>query len=330
MYQKEREIAIKAVTRAADLCIHVREDMVTTDAIAKRDKSPVTVADFGAQAIICEILSRHFPDDTIVGEEDSSALQNPANAATLVKIVDYVQEFYPTATEDDICEWIDVGDANVTERYWTVDPIDGTKGFLRNDQYAVALALVENGKVKVGALACPALPLDMDNPESPLGSVFIAVKGEGATVAPLHSNTFEPIRVSDRKALSDIRFVESVEAKHGNQPLQKAVAEAVGIIQPSLRMDSQAKYGAVARGDAALYLRLPSADTPKYCENIWDHAAGCLIVQEAGGKVTDMHGENLDFATDYRMCSRKGVIVSNGVLHQQVLDAIKEGISIVE
>lgn len=330
MYQKEREIAIKAVTRAADLCIHVRQDMVTPDALAKRDRSPVTVADFGAQAIICEMLSRHFPNDTIVGEESSSALQNPANVATLAKIVDYLQEFYPDASEDDVCDWIDSGDANVAERYWTVDPIDGTKGFLRNDQYAVALALVENGKVKVGALACPALPFDMDDPDGVIGTVLIAVAGEGAVVAPLHSRNFEQIHVSDQKALADIRFVESVESMHGNQPLQKSVAEAVGIVQPSLRMDSQAKYGAVARGDAALYLRLPSPETPNYCENIWDHAAGCLIVEEAGGKVTDMNGQRLDFATDYRMCNCKGVIVSNGTLHQQVLEVIKKGITIVK
>ena len=81
------------------------------------------------------------------------------------------------------------------------------------------------------------------------------------------------------------RFVESVESSHGNPALQSAAARAVDIQTPSLRMDSQAKYAAVARGDAVLYLRLPSADGKCYAEKIWDHATGSLIVEEAGLRI---------------------------------------------
>ena len=59
---------------------------------------------------------------------------------------------------DEICSWIDHGGAvHYRERFWTLDPIDGTKGFLRGEQYAVALALIEGGEVVVAALACPNL-----------------------------------------------------------------------------------------------------------------------------------------------------------------------------
>jgi 3'(2'), 5'-bisphosphate nucleotidase len=104
--------------------------------------------------------------------------------------------------------------------------------------------------------------------------------------------------------------------------LQQAIAQAAGISRPSLRMDSQAKYGAVARGDAALYLRLPSPKSPDYREKIWDHAAGALIIEEAGGRVTDMHGRPLDFASDYKMNHNRGVVASNGLIHEAVLEAL--------
>jgi 3'(2'), 5'-bisphosphate nucleotidase len=321
-YTQEKQVAIEAITRAADLCMAVRADMVGAASLQKDDKSPVTIADFGAQALVCQRLLAAFPQDTIVGEEDSTDLQKPDNAASLAQVTQYVQRFQPDASAEAICRWIDAGNGAVTRRFWTLDPIDGTKGFLRNDQYAVALALIEDGEVKVGALACPALPLNLAEPEDPAGVIFVAVRGQGAAMAPLHSGSFVSIRVTRETDKAGMRFAESVEAAHGDQARQQALAQATGITQPSLRMDSQAKYGVVARGDAALYLRLPSPKSPDYRENIWDHAAGALIVEEAGGRVTDMYGQPLDFASDRKMRNNRGVIVSNGALHATVIEAL--------
>ncbi|NES00990.1 MAG: 3'(2'),5'-bisphosphate nucleotidase, partial [Symploca sp. SIO1B1] len=97
-----------------------------------------------------------------------------------------------------------------------------------------------------------------------------------------------------------------------------------GITTDSLRMDSQAKYGAVASGQAALYLRLPSPKTPNYREKIWDHAAGTIIVEEAGGRVTDMYGQPLNFSLGAKLVDNQGVIVSNGAIHETVLAALRE------
>ncbi len=323
-YSEEKQAAIQAVTRASKLCQAVRAEMASVDSLEKGDRSPVTVADFGSQALICQHLMAAFPYDTIVGEEDSADLQKPENAPRLAQVTEYVQRFRPDATPDEVCRWIDDGKGRVGERFWTLDPIDGTKGFLRDDQYAIALALIEEGQVKVAVLGCPALPLDMDDPDGEIGVLFVAVRGEGTMMAPLNSTSFVPIHVIEQPDETQLRFVESVEASHGNPDLQEAVAKALGFTQAPLRVDSQVKYGAVARGDAALYLRLPSPKSPDYREKIWDHAAGALVVEEAGGCVTDMHGYPLNFAADYRMHDNRGVVVSNGALHMAVIEALTQ------
>lgn len=211
-YLKEKLGAIEAVTKAAALCTQVRSDMVDLNALEKGDKIPVTVADFGAQALVCQHLKAALPNDAIVGEEDSSDLRTEANASQLASVTTYVQMHHPYATSEDICSWIDNGNVSVAERFWTLDPIDGTKGFLRNDQYAIALALIEDGEVKVAALACPALLLSLDVLDAPIGSLFVAVRGEGAKMASLSSDRFEPIQVSQSSNTTDARFVKSVES----------------------------------------------------------------------------------------------------------------------
>jgi 3'(2'), 5'-bisphosphate nucleotidase len=296
--------------------------MVDAAFLQKDDRSPVTIADFGAQALVCQWLAESFPSDVIMAEEDAAELRKREHAALLDQVAHYVRRVEPNATRRAICNWIDIGGNTPAQRYWTLDPIDGTKGFLRNDQYAIALALIEDGQVKVGVLACPALPLDMDAPMSSAGVMFVAVRGEGAYMTPLGGGIVTPIRVAVNG--TGRRFVESVEAAHGNQHLQEDIARVVGITQPALRMDSQAKYGSVARGDAMLYLRLPSPKSPDYRENIWDHAAGSIIVEESGGRVTDMHGTPLDFATSAKMHVNRGVVVSNGVIHDTVIAALSQ------
>ncbi len=131
-----------------------------------------------------------------------------------------------------------------------------------------------------------------------------------------------PIHVARATAGPALRFAESVESTHSDQDRHAVLARAIGLSAPPLRMDSQAKYGALARGDAALYLRLPSPHSPDYREKIWDHAAGSLIVEEAGGRVTDAAGRPLDFAGGRLMSGNRGVVVSNGELHARVLAAL--------
>lgn len=317
-YTKERAVAIAAAAAAGRLCEQVRQT-ISPEAIEKKDKSPVTVADYGAQAVICRALEAEFPTDPIVGEEDAAELRTSEMSDRLAQVTQFVQGVVPDATPAQVNDWIDRGNGEACERFWTLDPIDGTKGFLRKDQYAVALALIENGEIKVGVLACPALKFD----DTDTGLLFVAVRGEGAFMMPMNGGDEQALTVVSPDDTANMRFVESVESGHGDQERQGAIAKAAGITTDSLRMDSQAKYGAVSAGKAALYLRLPSPKYPNYTEKIWDHAAGVIIAEEAGGKATDMYGKTLDFSKGAKLFDNKGVVVSNGVIHDQVIEALQ-------
>jgi 3'(2'), 5'-bisphosphate nucleotidase len=317
-YDRETQVAIAATTLAAKLCQQVRYSR-NPAAIEKFDHSPVTIADFGAQAIVCQALAAAFPEDPIVGEEDATLLRQPAMAEQLALVTRYVQAQIPAATSEEVANWIDRGNGQVGRRYWTLDPIDGTKGFLRGDQYAIALALVEDGDVKVGVMACPALPVAGAAP----GALFVAVRGSGTLQIALESGQSESVQVARSAAEGALRLTESIEAGHGNLSRQRQVAEAIGLTATPVQMDSQAKYGVVARGEAALYLRLPRIQTPDYRENIWDHAAGAIVVEEAGGKVTDIQGQPLDFTAGSKLIHNRGIVASNGTLHAAVLAQLK-------
>ncbi len=322
-YEQEKQVAIAAVTQAAQLCEAVRQGLVP-QAIEKNDKSPVTIADYGAQAIVCQALARAFPSDPVVGEEDTTDLRQPDSVGVLAQVTEQVQRVMPGATDSEVLSAIDHGTGNVAPRYWTLDPIDGTKGFLRGDQYAIALALIEDGDIKVGVLGCPFLSFD-GKFGGETGLLLVAVRGEGTVMMPLAGGQPQRLTVADTGDSDHCRVVESMESGHGDHGQQHAVARTVGITTPSLRMDSQAKYAAVAAGQAVLYLRLPSPKTPNYREKIWDHAAGVIVVEEAGGRVTDMEGKPLDFASAARFPNNPGVVASNGDIHDAVLAALRAG-----
>ncbi|HIE56983.1 MAG TPA: 3'(2'),5'-bisphosphate nucleotidase, partial [Anaerolineales bacterium] len=131
----ELKFVIHAVRQASLLVKQVQAEMVST-ALTKDDRSPVTVADFAAQSLIGCMLEETFPADALIGEEDSAVLQTPAEHQTLERITHFVGQYTSNATPEAVCRWIDRGSASSGSRYWTLDPIDGTKGFLRGDQYA--------------------------------------------------------------------------------------------------------------------------------------------------------------------------------------------------
>ena len=88
-------------------------------------------------------------------------------------------------------------------------------------------------------------------------------------------------------------------------------------------MDSQAKYAVLAAGQGELMLRLLSPDQPKYQEKIWDQAAGSLVLEEAGGCISDLDGKALDFTTGRALCNNRGILASNTHLHASALAALK-------
>lgn len=320
-WERELETALAAVRDAARICRSVQAT-ITPDTLEKKDKSPVTIADFGSQAIVCRVVGDAFPHDTMIAEEDSKELQVLDNQPFLHRIHEEICRQCLEASQDEICRWIDRGGAtDFTHRFWTLDPIDGTKGFLRKEQYAISLALVIDGQIQLGVLGCPNLGLTGVETGTP-GSLFYAIRGQGAFVLPLEG-AGQPVRVqvSSTANPAAARFCESVESGHSAHGASAEIAQRLNITASPIRLDSQAKYAVVARGEADLYLRLPTkAD---YHEMIWDHAGGVIVVEEAGGTVTDVTGKPLDFTHGRTLKENRGVVVSNGKLHDAIIDTVQ-------
>ena len=345
-YQQERYVAELAVQRATLLTQKVFHEKAK-GTLSKDDKSPVTIGDFGAQALIIQAIRKNFPQDEIVAEEEASSLrEDKALSAEIweqvkdIKLSDNESDSLlggPLPSEEKMLEIIDQGKSpgGGKGRIWALDPIDGTKGFLRGGQYAVCLGLIEDGDVKVGAIGCPNLPVDdtatmssgigTDQTDGAgKGVLFSAIKGAGATSRPLTSGALGSSKSISMRPVPDIAqavFCEGVEAGHSAQGDNAAVAQRLGITSPSVRLDSQAKYCSIARGAGDIYLRLPVKKD--YQEKIWDHAAGDIIVREAGGQVTDIYGASLDFSKGRTLAANKGVVAAPKAIQDQVIGAVK-------
>ncbi|XP_041003203.1 SAL1 phosphatase-like isoform X2 [Juglans microcarpa x Juglans regia] len=296
-YDKELAAAKKAASLAGRLCQKVQKALLQSDVQAKSDKSPVTVADYGSQALVSFVLERELPSDSfsLVAEEDSGDLRKESGQETLQRITKLVNDTIvndgsfsvPTLTTEDVLMAIDSGksDGGSHGRHWVLDPIDGTKGFVRGDQYAIALALLDEGKVVLGVLACPNLPLAsiggnrLHSSHDEVGCLFFAKVGAGTYMQSLDGSSPIKVNVSTTDNSEEASFFESFEAAHSSHDLSSFIAKKLGVKAPPVRIDSQAKYGALSRGDGAIYLRFPRKG---YREKIWDHAAGCIVVTEAG------------------------------------------------
>ncbi len=311
MLTEELETARRAVTLASAVCAEVQRSL-DVGRLDKSDKSPVTVADFAAQAVVARALAEAFPDDALVGEEGSAELRDRDNRALLERVAGLCD-----TTMEKALEWIDRGEGKPAKRFWTLDPIDGTKGFLRGEQYAVALGLIVDGEVVLGVLGCPNLSLSgADACEPGAGTMLWAVRGSAPQQAPLAGGAATAIHVSDRATPQEWRACESVEAGHSRHDVAAELGEKLGV-GGSVRVDSQVKYALVARGDAEIYWRLPTR--PGYEEKIWDHAAGSLIVEAAGGRVTDVHGHPLEFGHGRTLSTNRGVLATHGPPHDALV-----------
>ncbi len=323
----ERRVAVAAVRDASRACRAVREALRPEQAAAKPDRSPVTVADLASQAIISLALADALPDDAVMGEEDDKLLTAPWDSPIAVAVLDRVTALRPEVEAERIAWALRrcADEGGPVGRHWELDPVDGTKGFLRGGQYAVALGLVEDGEVVLGVLGCPNLPFEPADPAGGTGCVFVAELGGGTWQLPLDDAGGggeaggRQVRVCDVIDAACATWVESLEPGHADQAAAAAIAEILGASHDPVRMDSQAKYAVVARGDASIYLRMQRGS---YIENAWDHAAGSLIVAEAGGRVSDADGVALDFGTGRRLTRNRGIVAAPAAIHEQVIAAV--------
>jgi len=331
----EVDFAISAVREAGLLVRRVQRELVSPG-ITKQDRSPVTVADFATQAVVAKRLGDRFPEHLLIGEESTAVLRTEAGRELVPQIARFVGECIPDATEEQACEWIDRGNldkesSTPPQTFWTLDPVDGTKGFLRGDQYAVALALVADGEPQIGVLGCPQL-VNAHQPEiGGAGSLVVAVRGKGTWFQPLAGESpkgsgngdWQRLTVSTRSDLADARLMRSVESAHTNTGRIGAFISELGITAPSIPMDSQAKYAVLAAAQGDLLVRLISSAMPDYREMIWDQAAGSIVVTEAGGRVSDLDGKRLDFSQGRTLAKNRGVLGTNGLVHEAALEALR-------
>lgn len=324
------EAAREAVLRAALVSRAVQSHLEAVRAATKDDKSPVTVADFAAQVVVCRTLEQKLGSDFtsvgLVAEEDAELLATPAYAAYLDAALAAAREVDPALDRDGLLAVLARGGAaGGSGELWTLDPIDGTKGFLRGQQYAIALAFISGGTPVLGVVAAPNLPLDVTasvaGGPTP-GSLYVAVAGEGVEEAACVPGASTRRLPAPRALGGAIRVCASVEKAHSSVSDTDRVIAAVGASPDVLRLDSSAKYAVVARGQADAYLRLPTrAD---YVERIWDHAAGAIVATEAGAVVTDADGKELDFGQGRGLERNRGVIVAHAAAHPRLLTAVRE------
>lgn len=322
--------AIDAVRRAGKLCKHLQGDLASGEVI-KGDGSPVTVADFAAQVVVIRTLIEHGVDAAIAGEEQADALQRDAALCRRVTEALRSTGAWAGATEREVVQTLGhrawTSDA-LPDRAWVIDPIDGTKGFIAQRQFAVCLALIERGVVTVAALGCPNLALDPSAEPGELdpsaidahGTVIACRRGDGIVHGALDSDLLSPVAPRAIESRRSPILTFSVEPSEGRVRDFDALADEMqrrfGRRPVPLSMDSQAKYALVARGQADIYDRPPRRNF----EKSWDHAAGCLLIEEAGCVVTDAMGEPLEWSC-VTLGKTRGILGAPADLHAQVLAA---------
>ena len=319
---KELQLAMDVVRKCSGLAHNVQAGMALMG-LTKSDFSPITVGDYSIQAVVSHALQESFPDDVLVAEEDASELPNQHDGKMLEVTTNFVKKIVPEATPDDVCKWIDYGKSDPASRFWILDPIDGTKGYLRGGQFAVALALIENGEVQLGILGCPNLSEDCKPEACGVGAMIVAQRGKGAWLTSLiDEGEFEQLKVSDCADVTQARLLRSLVAEHTNPGKLDELIEVLEIQAEPIQLDSMAKCAVLAAGNGELLLRLLSQKQPDYREKIWDQAAGSLVIQEAGGKITDLDGKALDFTAGRTLANNRGILASNGLLHEAALEGL--------
>jgi len=176
----------------------------------------------------------------------------------------------------------------------------------------------------VGVLGCPVLSearqFDLLGP----GCLVLAVRGQGAwTTFLAETGPFARLQVSAEGEPGRARLLRSYEAGHTNVSQVDELSQVLGSRAEPVRMDSQAKYAVLASGGGELLVRLLSPSKPDYREKIWDQAAGALVLEEAGGRITDLSGAPLDFSAGRTLARNRGVLASNGRLHPAALQALR-------
>jgi 3'(2'), 5'-bisphosphate nucleotidase len=274
--------------------------------IEKGDGSPVTAADYAVQAIVVAGLRARLGGRVpLVGEEHADALVAARRPDAERLVVDTVRSVLGWMPHADALRAIDGDEPRPGEPAWTIDPIDGTKGFLLGAQCSICLARIEGRVVTHGVLGCPRMGSG--------GDFGIHLSGPGLVYgASLGGGAFEwragcapaPLRRGPGDAV--LRWARSLNRSGNAVPSRLEPLIGAGGPYTTVSMDSQCKYALVARGDSDLVVRLPRGSGHR--ESVWDHASGTLIAAEAGALVSDALGQELDFSHGSELAANLGVL----------------------
>jgi 3'(2'), 5'-bisphosphate nucleotidase len=251
-----------------------------------------------------EILRRYRSFERI--EDAPADISTEADKASQEMILEALHREFP---EDGLCaeESSDrfATEAGGASRFWVVDPIDGTRGFARkNGEFSIMIALVEGGRAILGAVHEPAID-----------RVTYALAGGGCRVRqPFDA---EP-RTCAVSAVQGAPRALTMSRSQGAEGQAKLLA-AFGAERAVQTYSAGIKLAQVARGEADLYLGdyLTLHD--------WDVAAGHILVEEAGGRVTNIEGEPIVYDGSGKSLKGKGIVASNGGVHASALETLAAG-----
>jgi len=312
-FNKETLVTTELAKRAALAAERIRIKGI--ESVDKEDGSPLTQADIVSQAIILSGLKKNFPEDRIVAEETLA----PGKETRLGSLAGgLLEELGVARGHERLLEWVNYRGNPDGTRTWMVDPIDGTKGFRKGLCYAIAIGLYFRGRPRFGCMAVPLFP-DSDG----IGhSSVIAYAGKGTGACLLdHSGRLQSLYVSKTDQIPLARLLGS--RAHDSSDICGRFGRRTGTGKVQ-RMDGQAKYLMLASGRSDLYIR--AADPVYGIGFTWDHCAGQVILEEAGGMVTDLTGDPLDYESKLEgpLSGLKGMVASNALCHREALEIIGE------
>jgi 3'(2'), 5'-bisphosphate nucleotidase len=288
---------------------------------SKADATPVTAADLALQAVLVAGLREAYGDVPVVGEESTAIFAAPGGDRLRSRVHALVHQVRPSMSARAIDDAIDAGAADGTsDRHWVIDPIDGTRGYLRGQQYCVCLALVEAGRPVFGAAGCPRLGRH--------GLVLAASAGGGAWCWDGRSPSIDepPSSVAVRSARESgapIVACESPEATDRARLRLRRLGEALGVPLIARPMESQCKFVLVALGESDLAVRFASSDPAKNRDMVWDYAGAVVFAEEAGAAMTDCDGAALRFGRGRSIDGNRGILCAPRWLHADAVQACR-------
>jgi 3'(2'), 5'-bisphosphate nucleotidase len=263
---------VRDIARAAgETVLQYYEEKVEVE--WKAPGNPVTAADHAANALIIEHLHRHFSGEAVLAEESHDDMSRLGHDVV-----------------------------------WMVDPLDGTKEFIKlNGEFSIMIGLVEHGRPILGVVLQPAPPSGIKP-----GALYSGAVGLGAWLSLGGSES--PIRVSAIDQPAQMRMIAS--RSHFDERVDQ-VRKKLGIHEILRSGSVGLKCGAIATGACELYIH-PSSKV-----SLWDSGAPAAILLAAGGMMTDLRGEPLDYRS-VDVGHPHGLLASHGRLHELIVGVIKE------